>query len=185
MLRKLILYGDLADKYGKEHTLDVNTFAEAIKAMSVNFKGFLDNFKVGKFNCLRNDEELVPETLSMGYGPGDFHLMAEVIGADKGFIKAIIGVILIVVGVWFQQPYLVGTGISFLLGGVADMLTTVPTMKNMSTWAAPEEANNRPSFLFNGAINLYEQGHPIPIIYGEMLVGSHTVSASMVIKDEI
>ena len=38
-----------------------------------------------------------------------------------------------------------------------------------TTESVPE---NRPSFLFNGAVNTSRQGNPVPLCYGQMVVGS-------------
>jgi predicted phage tail protein len=40
MLKKITLYGELAEKYGKDWSLDVNSPGEAFKALSANNQGF-------------------------------------------------------------------------------------------------------------------------------------------------
>jgi predicted phage tail protein len=40
MLKKVTLYGELAEKYGKDWSLDVNSPVEAFKALSANNQGF-------------------------------------------------------------------------------------------------------------------------------------------------
>ena len=40
MLKKVTLYGELAEKYGKDWSLDVNSPGEAFKALSANNQGF-------------------------------------------------------------------------------------------------------------------------------------------------
>jgi predicted phage tail protein len=40
MLKKVILYGELADKFGKEWSLDINSPGEAFRALDVNNIGF-------------------------------------------------------------------------------------------------------------------------------------------------
>ena len=42
------------------------------------------------------------------------------------------------------------------------------------------EKLNTPSYLFNGAVNTTAQGHPVPIGYGRLIVGSAVISASIV-----
>lgn len=189
MLRKVILYGKLAKKYGKEHKLDVASYAEAMKAMMVNFKDFANDIRNEGWICLRNEEELIPETLSMKYKKGDFHLMPEAIGAKKGWLGVVLGVILVAVAWWNPLGWGAAAtclgmfGASLALSGIASLLTSAPTL-DTSAYGQREEANSRPSHLFNGPVNLYEQGHPIPVLYGEMLMGSHTVSASIKIVDD-
>jgi predicted phage tail protein len=40
-------------------------------------------------------------------------------------------------------------------------------------------ADQRPSFLFNGAVNVIEQGYAVPLVYGTHLVGSIVVSTGV------
>jgi predicted phage tail protein len=55
-----------------------------------------------------------------------------------------------------------------VLGGVGMLLT--PTPKDV------EETNN---YAFNGAINTVRQGVPVPICYGQLLVGSSVISSGI------
>jgi predicted phage tail protein len=42
---------------------------------------------------------------------------------------------------------------------------------------------NKPSFLFDGPVNTIAQGHPVPVGYGEMYVGSAVISAGIVTEE--
>ncbi|WP_460163675.1 tail assembly protein [Pseudomonas sp. S2_F03] len=69
---------------------------------------------------------------------------------------------------------MIGVGIGMVAGGVLQMLSPVPTTKSGSQ---QEQASteNKPSYLFNGAFNSTQQGLPVPVVYGQMLVGSSVV----------
>ena len=84
----------------------------------------------------------------------------------------------------------VGIGANLVLGGVAQMLTPVPRI------APPSVANSGPassspstmreseldpqkSYSFTGIQNTSTQGTPVPIIYGETVVGSVVISANI------
>jgi predicted phage tail protein len=62
-----------------------------------------------------------------------------------------------------------------VLGGVVQMLTPVPSSKSGSQ---QEQASteNKPSYLFNGGFNSTQQGLPVPVVYGQMLVGSSVIT---------
>ena len=64
-------------------------------------------------------------------------------------------------------------GASLLLQGVTDLLFPPPTPP---TFAADEQD---PSFIFTGQANISKQGVPINIVYGEMLIGTNTISANV------
>ena len=46
-----------------------------------------------------------------------------------------------------------------------------------------DPADNRSSYIYNGAVNLTAQGNPVPICYGRMRVGSVVVSAGVSTTD--
>ena len=66
-----------------------------------------------------------------------------------------------------------------ILGGVAQMIA--PTAKSSDPSERPE---NQPSYVFNGAVNTTAQGHPVPVGYGRLIVGSAVISAGIDV-DEI
>jgi predicted phage tail protein len=43
--------------------------------------------------------------------------------------------------------------------------------------------NDTASYLFNGPVNTTEQGNPVPVLYGRLIVGSQVVSASVCAYD--
>ena len=68
-----------------------------------------------------------------------------------------------------------GFGISMVLGGVVQLLSPQQTYDS----AASERPENRPSYNFNGPVNTTAQGHPVPLCYGRMIVGSAVISAGI------
>lgn len=67
------------------------------------------------------------------------------------------------------------------LQGVSMLLSSSPNLSAPSTQA--QEAATKQSFLFNGAINVTEQGGPVPLIYGKMRTGSTIISAGITTED--
>jgi len=65
-------------------------------------------------------------------------------------------------------------GAAFALGGVSTLLTPTPRVDNFE-----DSEREQSSFLFNGAINTVVEGGPIPILYGQLRIGSIVVSASI------
>jgi predicted phage tail protein len=70
---------------------------------------------------------------------------------------------------------LFGVGISLVLGGVAQLLT--PTPKVLT--GGDTEQDPRKSYSFSGIQNTSRQGTPVPIVYGETIVGSIVISAGI------
>ena len=84
----------------------------------------------------------------------------------------------------------VGIGASLALGGVSQMLTPVPRIAppSMASSGAASlspstmretEMDPQKSYSFNGVQNTSTQGTPVPIIYGETIVGSVIISANV------
>jgi len=83
----------------------------------------------------------------------------------------------------------VGIGANLILGGVAQMLTPVPRIAPPSSGtnaasSSPStmresELDPQKSYSFTGIQNTSTQGTPVPIVYGETVVGSVVISASV------
>jgi predicted phage tail protein len=63
-------------------------------------------------------------------------------------------------------------GASLLLTGVAQLLTPTPKISQ-------DEGDPRKSFSFSGIQNTSRAGVPVPVVYGETLVGSVVISAGI------
>jgi predicted phage tail protein len=70
---------------------------------------------------------------------------------------------------------LFGLGASLALGGVAQLLTPAPKVPQGSD----SQDDPRKSYSFSGIQNVSRQGVPVPIVYGETLVGSVVISAGI------
>ena len=63
-------------------------------------------------------------------------------------------------------------GGSLILGGVAMMLTPIPRTPDM-------DSDPRENFNFSGVQNTSRSGVVVPVIYGEVVTGSITISAGL------
>lgn len=81
----------------------------------------------------------------------------------------------------FAQPWgtsLMGLGASMALGGIVQMLS--PQQAGLAG-----TANNGTSYYFNGPVNSAAQGEPVPLVIGEMVVGSKVVSSGIYAEDQV
>jgi predicted phage tail protein len=65
-------------------------------------------------------------------------------------------------------------GLGLVATGVAQMLSPSPALRGGSA-----SVDRRESFLFGGIENTSEQGRPVPLAFGECLIGSVTVAAGL------
>lgn len=94
-------------------------------------------------------------------------------GKNGGLIQTVVGAVLIVVGAmtsWAGGGALVGAGIGMVAGGVAQMLTKPPKMKEFSGTDAGRNS------AFSNLSNTAAQGRPMPLAYGRVYAGSRVVS---------
>lgn len=174
----VLLYGEMGKHFGRRHRLDIATPAEAIRALQANFPGFrawLYARREQPFRVLAGDEALDKSGLTRQTAR-TLKFIPLVGGAGK-FGQIILGAVLIVVGVVFEQPWLINIGVSLALGGVAQLLTKPPAAQRPN-----ERPENRPSYIFDGAVNTTAQGNCVPVLYGEMIVGSQVVSSGLSVE---
>lgn len=74
----------------------------------------------------------------------------------------------------FISAAVTNLAVSVVVGLVSSALSASP-----DTSSGSEKADQRPSFLFNGAVNVVEQGYPVPLVYGIHTAGSIVVSAGV------
>lgn len=185
-MRRVILYGELAKKFGKEHRLRVRSAAEAIQALCANFKEFRSHMSrahlrgVG-FRVLVGKEQMESARHTTQPTPmtDTIRIIPAVFGGGPA-IRILAGAALIVAGALLLpaggvSTAMIGTGISLTLGGVIELLS--PTPKLLSGLDSLEDTQN--SFIFSGPENISRQGVPVPVGYGRVGVGSIVISAGI------
>ena len=173
-LKTVRLYGELGKKFGKEFQLAVNSPAEAIRLLGVNFSDFIPYFigenRDKRYHVLLNEQDLDDE---QAYHPCSTKEVIKIIpviegSGDNPILRVVIGVALVVVG----GPTAVAIGWGLIIGGVSQLLFPIP-----NPVFDIEEPENQPSYNFDGAINTIRQGNPVPVGYGQLRVGSQVISA--------
>ncbi len=190
-LTTIRLYGALGARFGRVHKFAVQTSAEAVKALCVNFDGFesyLVNAKKNGmvFAVFRGKRNIGVEDYQNLGGNNDIRIAPVMEGAKKaGMFQTILGAVLIVAGVALSftpfaaaTPYLVSAGISMTAGGIFQMLSPQP--KGLR---GREDPDNKPSYAFGGAVNTIAMGNPVPVLYGEREIGGAIISAGIVAED--
>lgn len=176
----ILLSGSLAKEFGREHPkkLETGTAKEAFSALVNTVEGFKDFIRDSarrglRYAIFRNRENVGVDRFGM-CGATEIRIVPVISGSkNAGLFQTILGVVLIVASFIPGFQALMPVGIAMTLGGVVQMLSPVPKTASQQEQASTE---NKPSYLFNGAFNSTQQGLPVPVIYGEMLVGSSVVA---------
>jgi predicted phage tail protein len=186
------LYGFLAEKYGKHHTIAAKTPAEVIRAFCANFKDFKESIiqdGQAAYKILAGGENRSnPEALHIGTSK---HIrIIPTVSGKGGFGKILLGAALIVAS--FYLPGMTyfsaassfginasaiasGIGTALLLGGISQVLFSPPKAKNNQG----ERPENMPSYSFSGAVNVTGEGNPAPVCYGQLRIGSQVISTGL------
>lgn len=188
-MTRILLSGSLAQAFGREHfrLLETGTAVEAFSALKHTIKGFEDFIRDSarrglRYAIFRNRENVGEGELTLS-GTTEIRIVPIIAGSKNGGIfQTVVGAVLIVAGAvltgfgqaWIGVP-MMQMGAAMVIGGVIQMLSPVPSSKSGSQ---QEQASteNKPSYLFNGAFNSTQQGLPVPVVYGQMLVGSSVVA---------
>ena len=193
MLRKVKLYGELADFVGhKELDAVINSTADAIRFLVSNFPKLEAHMADRYYKVLVDDYEIGEEDIHNPIGQSDISIVPVIAGAGGGLGKTLLGVAMI--GLAFAMPGAVfgGTGftaaagfsgfqaavgnlgIALTLMGVSEMLFPLPKPQDFSN-----EEDPRISFSFSGVQNTSRAGTSHPIAYGEIVTGSVVISAGI------
>ncbi|MTI92158.1 MAG: tail assembly protein [Pseudomonas stutzeri] len=180
-LKTIRLYGKLGAKFGRVHRLAVANAAEAVRALSVMLPGFESHMSnaPGGYAVFYGRENISQERLGHPAGKDDIRIAPIPAGAKQGgLFQVIVGIVLIVAGAVTGQPALMMAGAAMAIGGAVMMLSPQP-----SAAESADSANNRSSYAFNGPVNTEAQGNPVPLLYGELIVGSAVISGGVYVED--
>ena len=198
MLRTVKDYGHLAEHCGQSvFEALVRVPADAIKFLLCNFPELRSLMRdgyykvaVGKYDLQLADQ---PEQLHYPMAADDVVKVIPVVSGagGRGIGAALLGAALITTAVFTGGSTLAlgiggfsgGVGISaavgnlglaLTLGGIAQMITPVPNQPEIS------QADPSGGFAFSGQQNVSQEGVPVPVVYGEMIVGSVVLSTKLV-----
>ena len=195
-IKSIKLSGSLGRRFGVFHRLAVDSYPEAIRALSSQVEGFksymqsefgsrmhyavfVDGKNVGphdehSFSCAREVRIIPIPTGSKSGG-----LFQVVLGAAimvSAFYTG--GASLALMGTFATSAFMMGG--AMVLGGVMQMIS--PQQGGMKLES--QSANNRPSYAFGGAVNTTAAGYPIPLPYGERTCGGAVWSAASYAEDK-
>ena len=175
-------YGSLK-QFGTQFRLDCKTPAEVIQALTSQIPKLRQFIQQGLFTVRVGRDYLDNRYLEQGLNQhlkddATVHFTPVLKGSKKaGLFQTIVGAVMVVVGAVFQQYYLVGAGIAMAAGGVAQMLTKMPSMKT------GKETEKKQSTSFSNLSNMAAQGRPVPLAYGRIRVGSLIISQGIETMD--
>jgi hypothetical protein len=194
-MREIRVYGALA-KFLKRRVFraEVASAAEAVRFLVANFPA-VEKFMADRhFRVSLNERDLALEEIHEPSGQQVIRIVPVVAGAGAvGRILA--GVALIALsfvsfgaGAWAGlggfgataaftasgSLAAFGLGATLVLGGIAQLLTPMPVTPS-------ENSDPRKSYSFSSIQNVNRQNVPVPIVYGETIVGSIVINSGITV----
>lgn len=198
-------YGSLK-QFGTEFNLDCKTPAEVVHALTSQIPKLRQFIQQGLFTVRVGREYLDSRYLEQGLSQklkddATVHFTPTLKGSKRGGVFGVIAGAAIVASALVLGPVLgvIGTtsammigglGASMLLGGVAQMLTKMPTMRGVTPTGAikPESTKNKQeekkqSTSFSNLSNMVAQGKSMPLAYGLIRTGTLVISQGVETMD--
>jgi predicted phage tail protein len=185
MLRKIKLYGALAKFIGQRVLeADVATAAEAVRFLLANWPELEAHMNDQHYRVSIGTYDLAAEELHHPAGAAPISFVPVVSGAGAvgriiagvalvAFSLLLPGVGAVIGGALMTKIGLLGGAL--ILTGIAQLLTPTPTVPQ----GADTQDDPRKSYSFSGIQNTSRQNVPVPIVYGEIVVGSVVISAGI------
>ena len=184
MMRTIRLYGRLA-KFLKRRVFhaEVSSAAEAVRFLVTNFPQLEKHMAEQYYRVSVDNYDLDKDELHHPAG-AEIKIIPVVAGAGN-VGRILLGALLLVASIFIPASAVflgigikgvVGTiGATLFLGGVAGLLSPVPRIPQ----GANTDQDPRKSYSFSGIQQTSRQGTPVPIVYGETIVGSVVISAGI------
>lgn len=196
-LKTIKLSGSLGRRFGVFHKLAVDSYPEAIRALSSQIEGFKDYMQseVGsrmRYAVIVDGKEISQHDDRTWQCAKEIRIIPIPTGSKSGgLFQSILGVTIMAVAVvatggvaammassFASSAFLMGGAMA--LGGVTQMLSPQPGGAKMQATAA----ENKPSYAFGAAVNTSAAGYPLPIPYGLRTVGGAIWSAGSYAEDK-
>ena len=186
-------YGSLK-QFGSDFRLDCQTPAEVIHALTSQIPKLRQFIQQGLFTVRVGrdyfDNRYIEKGLSQKLkDDSTVHFTPTLKGSKRGGLFGVITGVALIAGALALGPlgfsviganaaWMVGgLGASMLLGGVAQMLTKMPSM------STSKDADKKQSTSFSNLSNMAAQGRPMPLAYGRIRVGSLIISQGVETMD--
>lgn len=194
-LTKITLHGRLGKDVGKKTwNLKVDSVSEALRAIDVLSKRaftktiWKNEQRNIKYKILVNNKNAVSKSIERAEDAADSELFMRrkgmkkidivpvlegASGDDKDMLLVVGGALMFGAGLYWGSPLLVQLGMFAMLTGMANLLAEPPEFED---FREIQQTNKRESYLFNGPLNTYNPGGPVPIGYGKVMCGSLAIA---------
>jgi len=197
MLRTIKVYGHLAKRTGKRVFKAVaRTPAEAIKFLLCNYPSLRGVMQQGQYQVLVGSLDLEGSAGNLHLPTGsqdEIRIVPVIVGAGfwKSFGKFFLGAALVTAAFFMPGSVLtigastfsvagtaaLSVGSALVLSSIADVISPPPKTPDF-------DDDPRNNYNFSGQANISREGVPVPVVYGETVVGSLVISLGLNVEED-
>ena len=192
-MTEVIIHGEMGKIFGETHKFKVSKLLEILRALSVTRNGFKDyiiNQSSEGINYAMIDPKNPEKTFKSAQefqeadAPETIHIVPSISGAALGafisavasFATAAVGAI---AGAISAGGFLANLAIGLLIQGIMSLLFPIELPKAQTA----ESKIDQSSYIFSNLDNNLVQGFPIPLMYGELRMGSNIIGTNVISED--
>ena len=184
--------GGYLRRFGKDFELDVSSAAEGLRGLLLQIPGLRESLGEGRVRIRIGGREQTEAGVANGMHSTlcDGHsvvIVPVITGAKNGLVMGVLGVVAIAAAFWTGGGSIATwagasgiaagamgvAGIALVAAGMASMLTKTPTIPGVN------EAATISNQYTSSLENRIGQGIAVPLLYGEMVVGSNVISLGL------
>ena len=189
MKRKVILEGEIGDRFGREFTINADSFKDVVRCLNSNFPDFHKylleadekdvgfTFQVGE-SALSDERELF-----LNYPEGAMVISALPAGSKSGGAKILAAILIVamvmVPGLGMAAWFAAHSGYAALALGFATNLALAGFQQIMAPDPATDNTKADEAYLFQGTGQVAIEGDPVPILYGKLRVPGRPISVEV------
>jgi predicted phage tail protein len=197
-MTNVIIHGELGKVFGTNHTFKLEKLIDVVRALNANNPGFKEHilslFHEGVYYNMVNLKKPNQkwdsiEEYSKEEAPDEIHLVPEITGA--GIVSAVVGAVSAIatavggvvaaVSLSSVGGFLLNLAVGLLIQGIMTLLFPVELPKTSAQTV--ETKIDTSSYIFTNLQNNAIQGFAIPLVYGEMRIGSNIIATNIVSED--
>lgn len=197
MLRTIKIYGHLAKHTGKRvFKALARTPAEAVKFLLCNYPSLRGVMQQGHYQVLVGSLDLQGATSNLHLPTGssdEIRIVPVISGASffKTLGKFFIGAALVTAAFFMPGTALTIGASSFSTAGVAALsvgsalvLSSIADVISPPPKTPDFDDDPRNNYAFSGQTNVSREGVPVPVVYGETVVGSLVISLGLNVEED-
>lgn len=193
-MTEVIIHGEMGRIFGETHKFKVSKLLEIISALSTNRKGFR-NYIIDKSNDGIHYAMINPKNPKKQYKsvqelqeadvPETVHIVPAISGAfvfSAILVPALLGIkagVIAAAGFLGSGSFLANLAIGLIIQGIMSLLFPVELPKAQTA----ESKIDTSSYIFSNLDNNLVQGFPVPLLYGELRVGTNIIGTNVVSED--